>query len=103
MRALRILDSARDDIARIYRFIEQESGNSKLAEGFARRLNEQCRKLSQLPGTLGVARPELRPDIRCFPFRGYLIFFRYAPEETLEIVAILEGHRDVIAAFGGDD
>jgi hypothetical protein len=34
MRALRIVDSARDDIARIYRFIEQESGNSNLAEGF---------------------------------------------------------------------
>lgn len=102
MRTLRFTDSARQDIAHIYTFIERQSGSVDLAEGFARLLNQQCRKLAELPGTLGVARPDLRPDIRCFPFRGYLIFFRYLNDDTLEIVNILEGHRDVIAAFGKD-
>jgi toxin ParE1/3/4 len=55
------------------------------------------------PRHVGVARPELRPDIRCFPFRGYLIFFRYLDDDVLEVVNILEGHRDVIAAFGKDE
>ena len=102
MRRLRITDNARADIARIYEFIEEQSGNADLAEDFTRRLNEQCRKLSRLPGTLGVARPELRSDIRCFPFRGYLIFFRYL-DNVFEVVDIIEGHRDVIVAFGKDD
>lgn len=47
---------------------------------------------------LGRPRPELRPDIRSFVFRGYVIFFRYT-DEQLQIVNILEGHRDVIAHF----
>jgi plasmid stabilization system protein ParE len=47
-----------------------------------------------LPGTLGRARPELRPNIRSFAFRGYVIFFRYEGER-LEVINVLEGHRDV--------
>jgi plasmid stabilization system protein ParE len=37
-------------------------------------------------------------DIRSFPFKGYLIFFRYAGD-TFEVVNIIEGHRDVEALF----
>jgi toxin ParE1/3/4 len=58
----------------------------------------QCRKLASLPGTLGRPRPELRPDIRSFPFKGYMIFFRYK-DDMFEVVNVLEGHRDVIAYF----
>ena len=103
MRALRFTANAKQNIAHIYSFIEQQTGNIDSAEAFARLLNRQCRKLAERPGTLGVARPELHPDIRCFPFRGYLIFFRYLGDDTLEIVNILEGHRDVIVAFGKDE
>ncbi len=42
---------------------------------------------------LGHARPELRPDIRSFPYRGYIVFFRYEAD-TFEVVNVLEGHRD---------
>lgn len=41
-----------------------------------------------------MARPELHPHIRSFPYRGYLILFRYS-ENTLEVIGIIEGHRDV--------
>jgi toxin ParE1/3/4 len=47
---------------------------------------------------LGRARPELRPDIRSFAFKGHVIFFRYAPG-VLEVVNILEGHRDIEGHF----
>ncbi len=65
---------------------------------FVNRMRQQCGKLAALPGTLGRARPELRPDIRSFPFRGYVIFFRYGTE-TFEVVNILEGHRDFPGLF----
>ena len=42
----------------------------------------------------GTARPELRPDIRSTPSHGYVIFFKYRDEEV-EIVTILEWHRDI--------
>jgi len=54
--------------------------------------------LASLPGTLGQARPELRPDIRSTPFSGYVIFFRYEGDD-FEVVNVLEGHRDVDAYF----
>jgi toxin ParE1/3/4 len=66
-----------------------------------RRLREQCRKLAHLPGTLGRARPELRADIRSFPIRGYVVFFRYT-NDTVEIINILEGHRDIETYFDED-
>lgn len=62
----------------------------------------QCAKLAALPGVLGRARPELRPDIRSFAFRGYVIFFRYRGDR-LEVVSVLEGHRDIDAHFSDGD
>jgi plasmid stabilization system protein ParE len=61
-------------------------------------LQQQCGKLASLPGTLGRARPDLLPDIRSFPYRGYVIFFRYE-SDTLEVVNVLEGHRDFESLF----
>ncbi|TWB63837.1 plasmid stabilization system protein ParE [Nitrospirillum viridazoti] len=85
----------------ILEFITTESGSLSAGLGFVDMLRHQCRKLALLPGTLGRARPELRPDIRSFAFKGYVIFFRYGPD-NVEIVNVFEGHRDVIAHFKDD-
>jgi plasmid stabilization system protein ParE len=61
-------------------------------------LRQKCRQLAGLPGTLGRHRPELRPDMRSFAYKGYVIFFRYE-RDALEVVNIVEGHRDVDALF----
>src|ERR1700757_1489621 len=74
---LKMLPSARADLVTILEHITRESGSLVIGRRFVGALRLQCRELSALPGTLGRARPELRPDIRSFPFRGYLIFFRY--------------------------
>jgi plasmid stabilization system protein ParE len=97
-----VLDSARDDIAEIYAYIEQRSGDATVAERFVRQLNEQCRRLARLPGTLGRARSELRSDIRSAPFKAYVIFFRYLDNDVFEVVHIIEGHRDIDALFAAD-
>lgn len=102
MRRLRLLDSARADIAEIYGYIEQRSADTAIAERFARQLNDQCRRLASLPGTLGRARTELRHDLRSAPFRGYVIFFRYI-DDIFEVVRILQGHRDIAALFAEYD
>jgi plasmid stabilization system protein ParE len=59
------------------------------------------RELAALPGTLGRARPELRPDIRSFAFGSYVIFFRYGGDR-FEVVNIIEGHRDIVAYYEDD-
>ncbi len=62
----------------------------------------RCHDIASKPGTLGRARPELRPDIRSAAHKGYVIFFRYI-EDRLEVVNILEGHRDIDAHFSEPD
>lgn len=95
------LASARRDFADILEYITRESGSLAIGRSFVEVLRQQCGKLASLPGTLGRPRPELRPDIRSFAFKGYVIFFRYEGD-SFEIVNVLEGHRDVITHFRDD-
>ncbi len=88
------LNAARRDILDILDYITHETGSLVFAQKFTRSIRDQCKKLATLSGTLGRARPELHLDIRSFPFRNYVIFFRY-DEKTLEIVNIIHGHRDI--------
>lgn len=98
MRRLVYLSSARRDFQDILRYLTRESGDRALSRAFVNRVREQCRKLASLPGTLGRPRPELLPDIRSFPFKGYIIFFRYEADR-FEVVNVLEGHRDIQRFF----
>jgi len=98
VRKLVYLAAAQRDFLDILEFITRESGNLAIGRGFTDVLRAQCRKLASLPGTLGRARPELRPDIRSFAFKGYVIFFRYEGD-TFEVVNVLEGHRDMLGYF----
>ena len=98
MRKLYYLDQAKDDLIQIKRYIAKESGSQKLALEYTRKIRKQCRKLTGLPGEMGRLRPELREDIRSFPYGNYVIFFRYVGN-SLEVVTIIEGHRDIEALF----
>jgi plasmid stabilization system protein ParE len=91
-----MLPSAKADLVDILEYITRESGSLIIGRRFVGALRLQCRELAALPGTLGRARPELRPDIRSFTFRGYVILFRYV-DDVFEVVNIIEGHRDIEA------
>ena len=97
MRQLRFTPAAEHDLADA-----DASGSPETARRFAASVEAQCARLAQLPSTLGRLRPELRPDLRSFPFKGYVIFFRYL-DDILEIVHIIEGHRDIAAIFADDE
>lgn len=102
MRRLIYLAAAQRDLASILEYVTRQSGSLALGRGFTDRLQGHCARLASLPGLLGRARPELRPDIRSSVCKGWVIFFRYR-DDTLEVVNILEGHRDMDAFFGGED
>jgi toxin ParE1/3/4 len=72
------------------------------ARKFTRLLTNECRHLGGLPTIVGRPRPELGPDIRSFPFKNYILLMRYVGN-TLEIVNVIEGHRDIKALFRRDD
>lgn len=98
MYELRYLEQARADLVRIKRYIAKESGSNDLALKYTEKLRQQCRKLAELPGTMGRARPELMEDVRSFPHDSYIILFRYRGS-LLEIISIIEGHRDIEELF----
>jgi toxin ParE1/3/4 len=54
--------------------------------------------MRQLPGTMGRERPELMEDIRSLSYGNYVILFRYSGS-IIEIVSIIEGHRDIEGIF----
>ncbi|PWR20079.1 type II toxin-antitoxin system RelE/ParE family toxin [Zavarzinia compransoris] len=99
MRRLVYRSAARDDLLAIFEFIAREAASTDQGRRVVDALRRKCARLAQLPGELGRPRPELRPDIRSFPFKGYVIFFRYRGD-VLEVVNILHGNRDVDAYFG---
>jgi toxin ParE1/3/4 len=94
-------DEANDNLVEIAIYIADQSGNREIAANFTARLRSKCQHLASLSPILGRARPELRDDIRSFPYQGYVIFFRYIGD-VLEIVDILHSSRDIEGYFGGD-
>ncbi len=98
MRTLVLLDSASDDMDTILRYITKSSGDIEAGLRFSDQLQQQCEKLASLPGMLGQACPEFGYGIRGFVFKGYIIFFRYL-DDRLEVVNIIESHRDLAAYF----
>ncbi|MDZ5452768.1 type II toxin-antitoxin system RelE/ParE family toxin [Labrys sp. ZIDIC5] len=98
MRRLVYTQAAARDLIAIQAYISHESGSVALGRRFTEHLRQQCHKLATLPGTFGRARPELRPDLRSFAFRNYVIFLRYR-SDRLEIINIIEDHRDIEALF----
>ncbi len=102
MRRATFLASVRSDLLAILTYIADASGHVDVGEAFVTKLRAQCHKLASDEIVIGRARPELRPDIRSFPYMGYVIFFRYV-DDRFEVVNILEGHQDIDAFFSGVD
>lgn len=98
MRRLVYLAAAQRDLSSILRYVARESGSAAVGTAFTDRLQGKCARLAALPGVLGRHRPELRHDLRSAAFGNYVIFFRYR-DDVLEVVDILEGHRDMDTFF----
>ena len=102
MRRATFLASVRTDLLNIFTYIAEASGSVSIAENFVSKLRVECHTLAAITGTIGRARPELRPDIRSAVYRNYVIFFRYV-DDRFEVVNILESHRDIDAYFDEHD
>ncbi|SRR6266516_8071863 len=98
MYQLRYLEQAKNDLLQIKRYIARESGSNAVAIRYTERLRGECRRLAELPGTVGRARPELMEGVRSVPHGNYVILFRYSGS-FVEIISIIEGHRDIEDLF----
>ncbi len=98
MRQSRLSGAARISLTAIYNGIADSALDEGIADSFVASLRAQCEKLASLPGALGRPRPELGESLRSFPFRGYVIVFRYLPD-VLDVVDILNERQDIDAHF----
>jgi len=99
VRQLRFTPRADQDLIEIFDSIADVSGSAETARKFVAEIELQCIKLARLATSLGRTQPELRADLRSMPFKGCVIFFRYLDSDILEIVHVIEGHRDIPAVF----
>ncbi len=97
------LTSALRDLDKIANDIATASWSLDVAINFTDKLTDYCEHIADLPGLLGRARHELRPEYRSITFGSYVIFFRYidgeTPREIMEIIHVVYGARDMEAFF----
>ena len=85
----RLRPLAERDIEEILSYIAKESPAA--ASRWLGALKETFARLADMP-KMGLARPEIRPDLRCFAIGNYLIAYREI-EGGVEIVRVLHGAR----------
>ena len=102
MARIRYTATARSDLGEIYRYIRKRSGSGETARRFVHELRSKCEQLAAAPIQMGRVRADLRPDLRSHPHKAYVIFFRYEGG-VVEIVRVIESHRDIPPLFGSDD
>ena len=86
-----ITAEAENDLLDIWHYIARDSDVT--ADRFLDRLHEKFSALARNP-RMGRARPELRRDLRSFPYAAYLILFRIV-DDGLEIVRVVHAARNL--------
>jgi len=98
VRRAKLTPAAKADLVEILEYIAEATQSVRVAERYTQKIRAHCRHLASLPFQMGIARPDLGSELRSVPFENYIIILRYA-EDRLEIINILEGHRDIPEYF----
>ena len=89
--------AAKNDLVEIWRYIASDNENA--ATSVLKYIDHCCQNLGNLPQS-GHQRDDLAPRLRCLPVgksgwrSQYLVFYRKA-DNSVEIIRILEGHRNI--------
>ena len=90
MANLRIVASARQDLADIFDYIARDKPFA--AKKWVRKIEEKCELIATTP-EFGQVRPELGGEIRSSTLGRYVIFYRPI-ENGIEVLRIIPGDRD---------
>ena len=88
---------ARDDFKRIWRYIALD--NEPAADRLLLAIDDKIERLREFP-ELGATRPEIAPQARVLVHGSYLILYEFdRADDTVQIIAIVEGMRDLDNLF----
>ncbi len=93
-----LLERANSDLDEIFEYVTHASGKTEIGLKVFTALIERCRRIADGKFQLGRPRPELGQDVRSLSDGRYVLFFRYRGD-TLEMIRIIEGHRDLPTVF----
>ena len=96
MRRYRVSHRARKDLDDIWLYIARDSIES--ANRFVDLLTDKFPLLADSP-RIGRQREDLMPDLRSFPVKNYLIFYRPLGKTGVSIVRVVHGARDLKSLF----
>ena len=91
MNGPRVVRSAQTEEDLIGIWVRIALNDQASADRLLDRIDEACSHLAEFP-EMGVARDDVRPGLRTFPARGYLILYRVIAH-GIEIVRVLHGAR----------
>ncbi len=89
---------ARRDLVDAFEYVGEKS--QAAAENLIRKVREIALKYVALP-QMGRPREDLRPGPRSFVVKPYVVFYRPL-DDTIEIVRVLHGRRDIESIFHDD-
>ena len=91
MANVRIVASARQDLADIFDYIARDKAIA--AANWVSKIEKKCELIATTPG-FGEMRPELGGDIRSSSLGRYVIFYRPI-ENGIEVVRVIPGDREI--------
>lgn len=95
----RVAPEAEADLDDIWCYIAKKSGSLEIADRFTEYLSDRFYLLANHP-YIGRRRDvELRPGLRSFPVRNYIILYRIDEDDVL-ILRVLSGSRDIKTLLG---
>ena len=95
----RLAPEAEAELDDIWYYVAKESGSIETADRFVDSLTDRFLLLARYP-YLGRHRDDLCPGLRSFTLGDFVIFYRILDEETVFILHVVRGSRNIEALFG---
>jgi toxin ParE1/3/4 len=92
--------TALNDLAEIWTYLAGEASDA-IAAAQMQKLNARCDALTAFPFS-GRSRDELKPGLRAVVASPYVVLYRVS-DESVEIMHIVHGRRDIAAVVADDD
>ena len=94
-----ITTQAGEDLDEAWEFISRR--NEEAADLLLDQILDRARLHAQFPG-MGRPRDDLRPGLRSFVVKPYLVFFRPVAD-TIEVIRVIHGSRDIERIMDEDE
>lgn len=102
MTRLIVTGDAEDDLNEILDYLNEKAG-ALVAEEYGRKFLTSIERLAEFPG-IGAKREALGPNARIGVVPPYILIYDYASaEDTLTLLRILHGKRDITRRIVRDD